>query len=43
MKMLDASEYPKRREELTKRLGENSAILLASGSEKTRNADTHLL
>lgn len=41
MKMLDASEYPKRREELTKRLGENSAILLASGSEKTRNADTH--
>ena len=41
MKMLDASEYPRRRQELVDRLGENSALLLVSGSEKTRNADTH--
>jgi Xaa-Pro aminopeptidase len=41
MKMLDASEYPKRRQELMNRIGENSAIILASGAEQTRNADTH--
>lgn len=41
MKMLDTSEYPKRRQTLMDRLGENSAIILASGTEKTRNADTH--
>lgn len=41
MKMLDGSEYPKRRQELMEKLGENSAILVAAGGEKIRNADTH--
>lgn len=41
MKTLDRSEYPKRRQELIDTLGENSAIIVAAGGEKTRNADTH--
>jgi len=41
MKKLDGSEYLKRRQSLIQRLGDNSAIVLASGREKIRNADTH--
>lgn len=41
MKMLDASEYPKRRQELMSRMSENAAVIVVSGVEKIRNADTH--
>jgi len=41
MKRLDISEYPKRRQELMDKLGSDSAIILASGRESIRNADTH--